>query len=47
MDDHLSDRSMSAIYFKFTGEKIEGYKGDDRILITWNGKFLPLIEQTT
>jgi cyanate lyase len=29
-----------------TVEKIKGDKGEDRLLMTWNGKFLPHIEQT-
>ena len=37
---------MSAIDFKFTVDKIKGSAGEDRVVLTWNGKFLPHIEQT-
>ena len=36
---------MSAIAFKLTIGKTVGDKGEDRVVITWNGKFLPHIEQ--
>ncbi len=44
--EQLGDGIMSAIDFKLTVEKIKGDKGEDRVLMTWNGKFLPHIEQT-
>ncbi len=47
MNKQLGDRIMSAIDLKLTGGKITGEKGDDRILMTWNGKFLSHIERTT
>lgn len=46
MHEQLGDGIMSAIDFKLTVEKIKGDKGEDRVLMTWNGKFLPHIEQT-
>jgi cyanate lyase len=46
MHEQLGDGIMSAIDFKLTVEKIKGDKGEDRVLTTWNGKFLPHIEQT-
>jgi cyanate lyase len=46
MHEQLGDDNMSAIDFKLTVEKIKGDKGEDRLLMTWNGKFLPHIEQT-
>ncbi len=42
----FGDGIMSAIDFKFSIQKIKGDKGEDRVLMTWNGKFLPHIEQT-
>ncbi|MEW6542020.1 MAG: cyanase [Nitrospirota bacterium] len=42
----FGDGIMSAIDFKFTIQKIKGSQGEDRVLMTWNGKFLPHIEQT-
>jgi cyanate lyase len=41
----FGDGIMSAIDFKFTIQKIKGSQGEDRVLMTWNGKFLPHIEQ--
>jgi len=38
---------MSAIDFKLSVEKIKGDKGEDRVAMTWNGKFLPHIEQAS
>ncbi|MDH5575916.1 MAG: hypothetical protein OEY80_10565 [Nitrospirota bacterium] len=46
MNEQPGDRIMSAIDLKLRGGKINGEKGDDRILMTWNGKFLPHIERT-
>jgi cyanate lyase len=42
----FGDGIMSAIDFKFTIQKVKGSQGEDRVLMTWNGKFLPHIEQT-
>jgi len=42
----FGDGIMSAIDFKFSIQKIKGSQGEDRVLMTWNGKFLPHIEQT-
>ncbi|RMH34225.1 MAG: cyanase [Nitrospirae bacterium] len=44
--EQFGDGIMSAIDFKITIEKIKGAQGEDRVLMTWNGKFLPHIEQT-
>jgi cyanate lyase len=46
MHEQLGDGIMSAIDFKLTVEKIKGAKGEDRVLMVWNGKFLAHIEQT-
>lgn len=46
MNEQFGDGIMSAIDFKLTVEKTKGDKGEDRVVITWNGKFLPHIEQT-
>ncbi len=37
---------VSAIEFKLTVHKVVGEKGEDRMVVTMNGKFLPHIEQT-
>jgi cyanate lyase len=47
MHEQFGDGIMSAIDFKLSVEKIKGDKGEDRVVMTWNGKFLPHIEQTT
>lgn len=47
MHEQFGDGIMSAIDFKFSIEKVKGSQGEDRVLMTWNGKFLPHIEQTT
>jgi len=44
--EQFGDGIMSAIDFKLTVQKMTGEKGEDRVIITWNGKFLPHIEQT-
>ncbi|RMH09526.1 MAG: cyanase [Nitrospirae bacterium] len=44
--EKFGDGIMSAIDFKITIEKIKGEQGEDRVLMMWNGKFLPHIEQT-
>lgn len=36
---------MSAINLKFGTKKIKGGQVEDRTLMTWNGNFLPHIEQ--
>jgi cyanate lyase len=43
--EQFGDGIMSAIDFKFTINKIKGEQGEDRVLMIWNGKFLPHIEQ--
>ena len=44
--ERFGDGIMSAIDFRFSIKKIKGTHGEDRVLMTWNGKFLPHIEQT-
>lgn len=44
--EQFGDGIMSAIDFKFSIQKIKGSQGEHRVLMTWNGKFLPHIEQT-
>ncbi len=46
MNEKFGDGIMSAIDFKLTVDKTKGSQGEDRVLMTWNGKFLPHIEQT-
>ena len=46
MNEKFGDGIMSAIDFKITVEKVTGDKGEDRMVVTMNGKFLPHIEQT-
>ena len=46
LHEKFGDGIMSAIDFKFTVDKIKGSQGEDRVVMTWNGKFLPHIEQT-
>ncbi|CAI2716907.1 cyanase [Nitrospina watsonii] len=45
MNEKFGDGIMSAIDFKLTVEKVKGDKGEDRMVVTMNGKFLPHIEQ--
>jgi len=45
MNEKFGDGIMSAIDFKITLDKIKGDKGEDRMVVTMNGKFLPHIEQ--
>ena len=45
MNEKFGDGIMSAIDFKITLDKIKVDKGEDRMLVTMNGKFLPHIEQ--
>ncbi len=47
VQEKFGDGIMSAIDFKFTIDKTKGSAGEDRVVMTWNGKFLPHIEQTT
>jgi len=47
INEKFGDGIMSAIDFKLDVEKIKGDKGEDRVVMTWNGKFLPHIEQTS
>ncbi|WP_447980248.1 cyanase [Candidatus Nitrospira bockiana] len=42
----FGDGIMSAIDFKLDVKKVKGSQGEDRVLMVWNGKFLPHIEQT-
>ncbi len=46
MNEIFGDGIMSAIDFKLTVHKVVGDKGEDRMVVTMNGKFLPHIEQT-
>jgi cyanate lyase len=46
MNEIFGDGIMSAIDFKLTVQKVVGDKGEDRMVVTMNGKFLPHIEQT-
>ena len=46
MNEIFGDGIMSAIDFKLTIHKTKGDKGEDRMVVTMNGKFLPHIEQT-
>jgi cyanate lyase len=45
MNEIFGDGIMSAIDFKLTVHKTKGDKGEDRMVVTMNGKFLPHIEQ--
>jgi len=45
INEKFGDGIMSAIDFKITIDKVKGDKGEDRVVITMNGKFLPHIEQ--
>lgn len=45
INEIFGDGIMSAIDFKLSVEKIKGDKGEDRVVMIWNGKFLPHIEQ--
>lgn len=42
----FGDGIMSAIDFRLDIKKVKGSQGEDRVLMTWNGKFLPHVEQT-
>jgi len=43
--EKFGDGIMSAIDFKLTIGKTVGDKGEDRVVMVWNGKFLPHVEQ--
>lgn len=45
INEEFGDGIMSAIGFYFTVDKIIGKEGEERVVITFNGKFLPFIEQ--
>lgn len=45
MNEKFGDGIMSAIDFKLTIDKVKGSKGEDRMVVTMNGKFLAHIEQ--
>ena len=47
INEKFGDGIMSAIDFKLSVEKIKGDKGEARVVMTWNGKFLPHIEQAS
>jgi cyanate lyase len=46
IQEQFGDGIMSAIDFKLSIQKIKGSHGEDRVLMTWNGKFLAYTEQT-
>lgn len=46
VNEKFGDGIMSAIDFYVTVDKIKGSQEEDRVVITFNGKFLPHIEQT-
>lgn len=46
VNEKFGDGIMSAIDFYLTVDKVKGSQGEDRVVITFNGKFLPHIEQT-
>ena len=45
INEKFGDGIMSAIDFYVRVEKIKGKSGEDRVLISFNGKFLPHVEQ--
>jgi len=47
VNEKFGDGIMSAIDFYIKVEKIKGAHGEDRVVITCNGKFLPFVEQLT
>ncbi|PRW33314.1 cyanate hydratase [Chlorella sorokiniana] len=47
INEQFGDGIMSAIDFYCTVDKIKGKHGEDRAVITFNGKFLPHVEQHT
>ena len=45
INEEFGDGIMSAIDFYMTVDKVVGMSGEDRVVITFNGKFLPHVEQ--
>mmetsp|Transcript_11395 Transcript_11395/g.14289 ORF Transcript_11395/g.14289 Transcript_11395/m.14289 type:complete len:188 (-) Transcript_11395:80-643(-) len=45
INEKFGDGIMSAIDFYVDVKKVKGIKNEDRVLITFNGKFLPFSEQ--
>jgi cyanate lyase len=45
INERFGDGIMSAIDFYCKVDKIKGVAGEDRVVITFNGKFLPHVEQ--
>jgi cyanate lyase len=45
INEEFGDGIMSAIDFYMTVKKVAGMSGEDRVVITFNGKFLPHVEQ--
>eukprot|EP00873_Tetraselmis_striata_P005507 jgi/Tetstr1/425771/TSEL_001556.t1 len=44
-NEKFGDGIMSAIDFYMSVDKLKGLSGEDRVVITFNGKFLPHVEQ--
>lgn len=47
IDEEFGDGIMSAIDVFITVDKVKGKSGEDRVVLTLNGKFLPHVEQLT
>ncbi|KAG5178053.1 cyanate lyase C-terminal domain-containing protein [Tribonema minus] len=47
INEKFGDGIMSAIDFSCSVDKAKGQHGEDRVVITFNGKFLPHVEQLT
>lgn len=45
VNEKLGDGIMSAIDFYVTVDGVKGVAGEDRVVVTMNGKYLPHIEQ--
>ncbi|KAL4440026.1 hypothetical protein ABPG75_003027 [Micractinium tetrahymenae] len=45
INEKFGDGIMSAIDFYCTVDKVQGKQGENRVVITFNGKFLPHVEQ--
>lgn len=45
LNEKFGDGIMSAIDMYCTVDKVKGKHGEDRVVITMNGKFLPHVEQ--
>ncbi|KAL4423450.1 hypothetical protein ABPG77_005402 [Micractinium sp. CCAP 211/92] len=45
VNEKFGDGIMSAIDFYCTVDKVQGKHGENRVVITFNGKFLPHVEQ--